>query len=433
MSDSVDALARVNEWLFGDNYTKTQTTSTPDFPTPPPSSYAMANGSPPKRQRTAPDDDDINRTPTPNNSYVYRIPKPPVLQQPNYPPSESSRASSTTSNRSSSPTKTAKKFHLESLEKPVFYKDLDEDTANQLPIDIKLLHQRIDEITVLRSAFLPCSIRAEICSALGRQLPDSWFTDSQPSDNHDRDLRVLQRLQHIVGQSRRCRELGRGESGLNWKVHEPLLELALEQYGGEVESEPATDARILPAFVPVTNGARISLESKIDIAIVLDPTINDDDKPLADLIRQTVVSQLDDRKSLSHTNYQPFHLRPPATFIETKATGSAAEGRTQLGIFVAAQNLRFASFLMAKYSHRKGQLPLSITLPHILTVEHDWKLFYGCDRGLRIEMVGDVSIGDTKSVLGALTLLAVIREIAKYISNEFKAWMQEILNVDVSI
>lgn len=337
MSEHVEKIHRVVEWLVESNQVydhSAEVIFSNHLPTPPPSCHNMEDGSPRKRPRAT--DNDLERTPTPGssvNSLAYRLPQPPVLPH-TYTRSESSRTSSRTSNRSSSPTKSIKKFRLQALEKPVLYEDLDEDVGKQLPYDVQELHKRIDEIVVLRSAFLPGSIREEVCSALGRQVPDSWFTAPQPSDDRDKALEELRQLKGIVLESRRSRELGRGESGLNWKVHEPFLKLALEQYDGMVESEPATDARILPAFIPMTEGTKIPTESKIDIAIVLSPTATGGDKHLADSIRRAVMSEPDGKKSSSHTNYQPLNFRPPATFIETKATGSADEGRTQLGIFV---------------------------------------------------------------------------------------------------
>lgn len=320
-------------------------------------------------------------------------------------------------------------LRLQALQKPVLYKDLEENTDAQLPLDIKKLHKRIDDIVVLRLAFLPCSIREEVCSVLGRQVPESWFTAPQSSDNRDQDLSRLRRLQRIVSESRRSRELGRGESGLNWKVHEPLLQLALDQFGGVVESEPSTDARILAAFVPRMQDTNVPTESKIDIALVLDPNAAEGDKPLADLIYRVVMAEPDGKKSSSHTNYQPLHLRPPATFIKTKATGSADEGRTQLGIFVAAQNLRYSSFINRRYATlEEVERPVALTLPHILTSELDWKLYYCCDRRERLDMVGDIDIGDTKNLLGALTLLAVLHEIAKYIAVQFRSWIEDIFS-----
>lgn len=160
---------------------------------------------------------------------------------------------------------------------------------------------------------------------------------------------------------------------------------------------------------------------------MLDPTITGKDEELAKIIQQAVMSQPEGMQSASHTSYQPFNFRPPARFIETKATGSADEGRTQLGIYVAAQHQRFESFIRWRQAVAvKDFEACVITLPHILTVEHDWKLFYGCDRRSCLDMIGDISIGDTKSLLGGYTLLAVLRAIADYIATQFRNWIYDL-------
>ena len=315
------------------------------------------------------------------------------------------------------PTKNTKKFQLQALRKPVFYKPLAENANDQLPTDIQRLYNRIDQITVERVAFLPWSVRHEICTARGRKLGDSWFTTPQRTDNREKALLELRRLQHIVSKARQCQELGRSEASWNAKVHEPLLELAFEPFEGTVESEPAPDARILSAFLPLTESQSTTIESKIDFAVVLDPTITDEDRSLAQSIRRTVFAQDVREQSVNQTGYQPLLFRPAATFIETKTTGSADEGRTQLAIFTAALHQRLAVFLDAKFDIRKPQI---ITLPQILTLEHDWKLFFGCDRGDHIDMVGDMSVGDTKNLVGAYTLLAVMREIARFVVEDYK-------------
>lgn len=407
------------------------------MPTPPPSDENRRDGSP-KRRRV--DLGDINRTPTSSRSrdisdLPYRALNPPNLA-PSLSASESSRASSraskSPSRRAGSPTKSAKRIQLQALKKPVFYKSLDDNATCQLPTDVKQLYNRIDQITVERIAFLPCTIRDEICSATGRNLGDSWFTKPQANDDRDRDLKELRRLQHIVTRARKCQELNRSEASWNAKIHEPFLELVLEPFDSMVESEPVPDARILTAFLPMTDIEGTAVESKIDIALVLDPSIADEDKPLANRIRQAVLSQPAGEQSVNQTGYSPLIFRPAACFIETKTAGSAEEGRIQLGIFAAALQQRLELLVNAKYRTTETEpRPLIITLLHILTLEHDWKLFFGCDRGDYLEMVGDLSAGDTKSLIGAYILLEVMREIARYIVSTYKQWIYNLFTPSI--
>lgn len=54
-----------------------------------------------------------------------------------------------------------------------------------------------------------------------------------------------------------------------------------------------------------------------------------------------------------------------------------------------------------------------ITLPLLLVVEHEWKLFFAYDNRDRLDIVGDMSIGDTKSLVGLHTMMAVLRVLVK--------------------
>lgn len=49
-----------------------------------------------------------------------------------------------------------------------------------------------------------------------------------------------------------------------------------------------------------------------------------------------------------------------------------------------------------------------ITLPALLIVEHSWVLSFMCDRGDRLEVVGDMPVGDTTTLTGLYTLVAVV-------------------------
>ena len=60
-------------------------------------------------------------------------------------------------------------------------------------------------------------------------------------------------------------------------------------------------------------------------------------------------------------------------------------------------------------------------------VEYEWKLFFACDRGDRLEIIGDMSIGDTKSIIGLYTILAVLRELADWIRATFEPWFRQTL------
>jgi hypothetical protein len=56
-----------------------------------------------------------------------------------------------------------------------------------------------------------------------------------------------------------------------------------------------------------------------------------------------------------------------------------------------------------------------VTLHLLLVVEHEWKLFFACDRGDRMDVVGDMSIGVTKSIMGLYPVVAVLHGLVKWL------------------
>ncbi|EFZ03046.2 Methyltransferase type 11 [Metarhizium robertsii ARSEF 23] len=412
-----------------------------DIPTPPPSNHDMDRSpSPAKKRRVGQspvEEDDVQKTPTARSrdasDLPYRLSNPPSFAA-----SESSAASSryskSPSRRSGSPTK---RFHLQALKKPVFYMPLYDNATDQLPADVQKLYSRIYQIAVERDAFLPHIIRDEICAATGRHIKGSWFTTSpteQGSMSRDEDrsiaLKELEKLKDIVSDARDSQALNRSEASWNMEVHGPLLKLALKPFSS-VKRELATTARILPPFVPTSDGAGQAVESKmIDFVLVLaldNIQTSSADKALAERIRDTVLSEPRDMQSVNQTQYQPVQFRPIGSMIETKVTGSAEEGRIQLGVSTAAWHQRIGAFLEAKRSAFPEEDRRAIaTLPQLLVLEQEWKLYFACDRGNCLEMVGDMSVGDNKSLIGAYIVVAVVREIARYMTSTYKEFITHV-------
>lgn len=73
-----------------------------------------------------------------------------------------------------------------------------------------------------------------------------------------------------------------------------------------------------------------------------------------------------------------------------------------------------------------GETSRVITLPALLTIEHTWVLSFVCERGDRLEIVGDMPLDDTRSLLGSYTLLAVVRELGDWIQGLFPVMDQRL-------
>ncbi|KAJ2891596.1 hypothetical protein MKZ38_000187 [Zalerion maritima] len=411
------------------------------MPSPPSSNPSSTSGrlrdiSPPKRRKVTDDgvfekiDDveDVNRTPRNylSSSLSYRLSNPPRLRAPSLSSTTSSpsrvSASSSKQRRSVSPAKRTQS--LQALDKPVHYVALEDNATQQLPVDAQSLYNRIYDITVEHDSFLPCKARTQICSAIGRQLRDSWFRDKE--GDQARAQADLHSLREIETAARECLRLGRSEAAWNLEVHGPLLKLALAQHRRACR-ELVTTARIAVPCVPSTSGRGGGgyVESKmVDFALVLalenDLGLDEDDERLASLIQNAVWSQPADMQFINQTQYPPLQFRPVAISIETKAAGLAEDGRVQLGVWTAAWHRRISSWSLSD----KATI---ITLPLLLVVEHEWKIFFACDRGDRLEIIGDMSIGDTKTLLGLYTIISVLRELADWVEGPFRTWFAGVL------
>lgn len=404
------------------------------IPSPPQSQKGMQRTeSPSKRQRVDAAPADLTPTPSRNTSELA------WRQPPSSAPSESSSRRAAI-RRPPSPTK---RYQLEALGKPVLYTALADNATGQLPPDVRGLYDRIYGITVQREGFLPHQIRAELCKEIGRDIPDSWFTKPKPggdstqqhADERSRAMRELYDIRDIIHQTHRCQERSKSEPACNVSIHGPVLSLALRPYDC-LESESVTTARILAPFVPVAGSAAIPVEGKtVDFAIILDPANSavEADKLLAKSIRDEVLSQPNDKQSVNHTSYSPLQFCPAPSLIETKAAGPAEEGRLQLAVSTAALHRRLDSFLDAKFASRSDERPLIATLLQMLVLDNEWKLYFACDRGDRVDMIGDMSIGDTKKIIECYILVAVLREIAKYISSVYKQWIADLFECRIPV
>ncbi|KAH7123388.1 hypothetical protein B0J13DRAFT_566540 [Dactylonectria estremocensis] len=467
MTTHADFLAQIQDWVDGISaespsvYRWPLSPETPRYintlgmTTPPSSGPSKRQEGSPRKRRREPDNDIFEGPTTDAPPPLYDIDQTPKSNASNNRPSlpyrlptsarSSTNPSSTTSShrRSNSPTKRTQ--NLQVLEKPIHYIALEDNATDQLPSDVRLLYNRIYNIAVEHELIFPPQARHEISKAIGRNIRDSWFSggytseedEVQEGDGHvsrSFALAELQALQDIKAEARECLRLGRSEAAWNLDVHGPLLKLALAQHRC-VKKELVTTARIASPFLPPTNIPGSSVESKmIDFVLVLalDGVSSDSDKRLDESIQKKIWSQPRDRQFINQTPYPPLQFRTIAVSIETKAAGSAEEGRLQLGVWTAAWHQRMNDFFnsdSAKTRDSAQRQRTIVTLPLLLSVEHNWKLFFACDRGDRLEVVGEMSVGDTNTLIGLYTIVAVVRELANWVDSTFRKWIIDTLDL----
>ncbi|KXX78394.1 hypothetical protein MMYC01_205891 [Madurella mycetomatis] len=347
--------------------------------------------------------------------------------------SDTGTGASSKKRRGASPVKTT--TMLRGLSTPFLYANIAvDDPRSRLPEDIHRLFLEVGRITS-RESFIPSSVRKQVSELVDEDRVRTWwfFDDQSPDDA----LAELLQLRRIQADAQRCRRLVLSEAAWNLDVHGPLLRLGAVRTDGRVEREIITSARIAPQFLPTIDGKeRTNVEGKmVDFALVLnlgyDALAELDvnrfqgkevdkagmDEATAEVIRRAVRAQPLGQQTINQTLYTGLQYRPAPVNVETKVSGIPEEGRVQLGIWTAAWRIRMLTFLDLQNQQRS-----LITLPLILVVEHQWYLLFACDRGDHMQILGDIRIGDTSTLLGLYSILAVIREVAKWLDEDFRHW-----------
>ncbi|KAI1179810.1 hypothetical protein F4777DRAFT_532090 [Nemania sp. FL0916] len=142
-------------------------------------------------------------------------------------------------------------------------------------------------------------------------------------------------------------------------------------------------------------------------------------------VREAIIREIKLRPlsqgSINQTEYPPLARMPIAISIVTSATGaSTKENKIRLGLWTAAWHKR----IVALADLRGKRI---ITLPLLMVVGHDWKLFFACDRGAEgIEICGGITVGSTYSITDLYKLLATIRLLAEWVETEYATWIAEL-------
>ncbi|KAM4057420.1 hypothetical protein HRG_010842 [Hirsutella rhossiliensis] len=124
----------------------------------------------------------------------------------------------------------------------------------------------------------------------------------------------------------------------------------------------------------------------VDYALVLCPSTDDPLNPLAvrlaDFVQCQIASSTLPLASFNQTSYAPLAYAPTAVVIETKVdSGSRAEGRVQLGLWLAAWCRRISSFGQGLSSSFPPP-----TIPVLLVTSEKWEINFSFDLGDRIDI-----------------------------------------------
>ncbi|KAJ4179154.1 hypothetical protein NW759_017311 [Fusarium solani] len=404
--------------------------------TPPPSNSSDRNQrrdtSPTKRPRLESSDEyggdtgDIGETgweeggdeETPRSNVNRRRPNlPPIpfrgFNAPSITPSQSGSLVSGSSNRSHSAGRSARssvrgrrtRSPLKSanglwvLDLPVVQIRMGDDPSKVLPKDVKDLFKSIDDIVTDHFEVFPLEIRKDVEAIVPRaQRKSDWFRPAKqisPRQANEQEssyprsrkpksplevaLHELDFLSDIGNTAQDCQVHTRAEVTWNMLVHQPLLQHALAGHA-TVQVEPSLTAKILAPFSPITSGrgGGSVIENKmIDFCLTLwlndgkprellddsDAKASSADAKLISAIAEKVWSQPSDAQSVNQTGYPPLQFAPIACNIETKTSA--------------------------------------------------------------IQQDGSIVLGDTRTLLGSYTIIAVLRKIGDWIVTDYRAWIEK--------
>ncbi|OAA63480.1 hypothetical protein SPI_03643 [Niveomyces insectorum RCEF 264] len=357
-----------------------------------------------------------------------------VEMRPNPAPSMSSMSSqnlSTTSKRSRSPVKNVQ--DLGSLEIPVYW-----DAASTAKACSKAvarmclgsagLVDAVGRIVNGHTPYIPAALREELEDDDDFECSENAFYElPAASERILFDLRCqLKQLRRIVHNTAESQKLVRSEPAWNEDVHKAILSLATENTP-DVHAENVTCASIARPFLPQRAGVADSdpaiAGKMVDYALTLQ-------LPQSDLLRRRIATFLVSRTVagesdfINQTDYRPLKYAPAGVFIETKAdSGSADEGRTQLGIWVAAWFMR----IEALRTDSSAPLPM---LPLLLVLSDAWDCYFACRIEGEIRIVGPLRGGSTANLASAYRVCAVLKEMSRYVNEEFRRWVEQLVEFE---
>ncbi|KAL9124951.1 MAG: hypothetical protein Q9175_008154 [Cornicularia normoerica] len=221
-----------------------------------------------------------------------------------------------------------------------------------------------------------------------------------------------------------CLVGGKSEPAWNSEVHSSILRLALQGHweAEEVWYEDITMARISNKSLVPWNIATGAMQSKmVDYAIVINPSQNFTDDASSSLHSHIIEKlRVDGSASINQTTSDWVRFKPIGVNVETKkgAVGED-EAHVQLGTWLTAHYSRLRQLTSVE---ARMKLPSS---PVLSVQGQRWLLMIACMHpNGRIDLIKELHLGDTGSVVGVYQVTAAIRRIAQWVNDEHRPWFE---------
>ena len=357
---------------------------------------------------------------------------PPAL--PSQASGDSSRTSSTHTDRSRSRSPTKRLGDLQFSDMPV---DARAWTTSTVPTDLQGLVKDMERIAKGRK-IIPSGVRGKF-EAMDVHLEHDECMEVDGNEAVEKATGGLghELFWHLAGMicqaTNECLVRHKPEPSWNSEVHSRILRLAFEGHWKEREVwyEDITSARISNRSLLPWNISTGAMQSKmVDYAIVIEPS-RDFSSDASQCLHSRIIEKLRPEKagaSINQTASEWIRFEPIAVNIETKR-GAVDEDKAhvQLGTWITAQFAR-----LRQLTSFETEFP---SLPVLSVQGKRWLLMIASLKANgRIDLVGDLMLGETGSVAGVYQVIAALRRLAQWANGSYRPWFErEVLGIDVAI
>ncbi|KAI4130890.1 MAG: hypothetical protein LQ338_001487 [Usnochroma carphineum] len=329
--------------------------------------------------------------------------------------SSHAETSSTNYRRSTSPRKARLEMTL--AEVGVIPVEIGSDDF-ELPAAAQKLYRDLCQLQS-RQGLLPLSIRDKARDEVGSDQSNLYSKQmDHAKTKHALDhVEIWKRVVYIRDAARECLNDDSPESTWNMEVHSPILRTALRGHwkSQEIWYKDLTTARISDKdLLPKVPGFPKS--KMVDFGIVIQP------RALSSLWRKILEKcKAQPYYTINQTGANHVCKVPIAISIEVKrAGGSEDEALVQLETWVTAHynNLKV---LLRSGASADVKLPI---LPLLQTQGHDWSLMiaeFKTEESLII-LHRNIRLGSTNDILGIYQIIASLRRLAQWVSEEYRPW-----------
>ena len=218
----------------------------------------------------------------------------------------------------------------------------------------------------------------------------------------------LNHMHRILEEAQECKDFMEGAAAWAGAVCAPMLRTVLWDYPG-LRHKNISAARVLSDIG--CSGVLRPPQGLMDYAITLLPQ---DGSAFMSAVEEFLEPRPLEQRSVNPTPYASLMFRPAGLFVRVLARDNHEDAHHRLASWANSH---------VEFVRRLPGSPDPIPMPIVITMDHEWTLYFVCDRGSSIELLkAGTSIGGTKDIDGIATLYLTLECMAEWIMEDFKEW-----------